>query len=103
MGATERKPRSLVANGKDNVAVLLDSADSGDAVTLLDRKLETVDSVVVREPVRRFHKIAIREIADGESIVKLGEVIGRATHPIACGDHVHVHNVESARLSGGTR
>jgi hypothetical protein len=41
------------------------------------------------------------EIGAGDSVVKYGEVIGRATSAIAAGRHVHVHNVVSARLPGG--
>ncbi|MCL4153096.1 UNVERIFIED_CONTAM: hypothetical protein GTU68_038355 [Idotea baltica] len=26
-------------------------------------------------------------------VIKYGVVIGRATHPIAQGEHVHVHNI----------
>ena len=33
------------------------------------------------------------EIAEGENIVKYGEVIGKASANIGKGNHVHVHNV----------
>ncbi len=46
------------------------------------------------------HKIAVEPIAPGDPVVKYGEVVGRATLPIARGDHVHVHNVVSSRLPG---
>ena len=46
------------------------------------------------------HKVAAADIACGGAIVKYGEVVGRATQEIARGDHVHVHNVVSARLPG---
>ncbi|MDR7407330.1 MAG: SAF domain-containing protein [Armatimonadota bacterium] len=31
---------------------------------------------------------------------KLGEVIGLAVRPIRTGEHVHVHNLRSARSTG---
>ena len=46
------------------------------------------------------HKVAAEPIAPGDPVVKYGEVVGRATLPIARGDHVHVHNVVSSRLPG---
>ncbi len=40
------------------------------------------------------HKIALREIAEGEAVTKYGQIIGFARGRIAPGDHVHTHNVE---------
>jgi altronate dehydratase len=47
------------------------------------------------EPIAPGHKIAIRSIHSGERVIKYGEVIGRATQPIAGGAWVHVHNFVS--------
>jgi hypothetical protein len=41
------------------------------------------------------HKIALRPIAAGELVKKYGQPFGRATHPIAPGEWVHTHNVET--------
>ena len=41
------------------------------------------------------HKIACRGISAGEKILKYGMSIGLATEAIACGQHVHLHNLES--------
>lgn len=41
------------------------------------------------------HKVAARDIAAGEKIVKYGAPIGSATRDIASGEHVHTHNVQS--------
>ena len=48
------------------------------------------DNVEIRED---GHKYARRPIAAGEPVVKYGMPIGRATRPIAPGEHVHVHNL----------
>ena len=93
------KLRALVLSEADNVAILLDDAAEGEVVTLLDSDFGAVGAVEVRGPIESYHKAAIRRIGEGESIVKLGERIGRASCPIAVGEHVHVHNVVSARLS----
>ena len=42
----------------------------------------------------------MRAAARGDEIVKYGQVIGHASKAIAVGEHVHVHNVESARGRG---
>lgn len=41
-------------------------------------------------------------IPQGGSILKYGQVIGRASRPLKAGEHAHVHNIESARLTKGS-
>ncbi len=43
--------------------------------------------------IPRGHKIALRPISKGESVVKYGMPIGHATREIAQGEHVHCHNM----------
>ncbi|HYZ33408.1 MAG TPA: UxaA family hydrolase [Crenalkalicoccus sp.] len=43
------------------------------------------------------HKLAIRPIAEGDTIIKYGVDIGRAVAPIGAGEHLHVHNVKTKR------
>ena len=50
------------------------------------------DNVEIRED---GHKYALRDIAEGENVVKYGMPIGHATKPISKGEHVHVHNVKT--------
>ena len=45
------------------------------------------------------HKVARRAIAQGEFVIKYGEIIGRATQDIAPGEWVHTHNL-ATRLDG---
>jgi altronate hydrolase/galactarate dehydratase len=40
------------------------------------------------------HKIARRDLATGDVVLKYGQVIGVASQPITAGQHVHVHNVD---------
>jgi altronate dehydratase small subunit len=46
------------------------------------------------------HKICIAEMPSGTEVLKYGQVIGRASRSIKLGEHMHVHNVESARARG---
>lgn len=50
-------------------------------------------SLEVTQSVPRGHKLAVRAVAVGQPVRKYGQVIGRATVPIAVGDHVHTHNL----------
>ena len=49
--------------------------------------------VPLLQPVPRGHKIAMQPIATGARVIRYGQIIGVATHAIAAGDHVHVHNL----------
>lgn len=46
------------------------------------------------------HKIALKDIPKGDTILKYGLSIGNALDDIKAGDHVHTHNVESNRGRG---
>ncbi|WP_408646628.1 UxaA family hydrolase [Thermus sediminis] len=47
------------------------------------------------------HKLALRDIGEGETVREYGEAIGRATRPIPAGAHVHTHNLRSLRWDFG--
>ncbi len=50
------------------------------------------DNVEIRKD---GHKYALRDIAEGENVIKYGMPIGHATCAIKKGEHVHVHNVKT--------
>jgi galactarate dehydratase len=59
--------------------------------------------VVANQLVPRGHKIALKDVAAGETVIKYGQIIGVATTAIRAGDHVHLHNLamHEGRLSAG--
>jgi hypothetical protein len=83
-------PRLLVLDPRDNVAVVRRRIEAGSAVTVPGA------SVVPSADIGLGHKLAVRTIGAGETVLKYGAPIGRATRAIAPGEHVHVHNMESA-------
>lgn len=95
--AVGERPRALVLDPADNVAVAVTPLAEGEQLEL------GACSVTLRAPIRFGHKLALRAIGEGEPVVKYHETIGRASVAIAPGDHVHVHNVVSARLPGPGR
>jgi len=75
-------PRTIRLNDTDNVIVAVDPIAAG----------AVVDGVAAAERVPRGHKMASAAIAEGEPVLKFGQIIGFATKPIAAGEHVHEHN-----------
>ena len=103
----EKYPIALKVSDLDNVATIFaDGICSGATVQVHDRG-GAGDLLAVRDDIPYGHKIALCNIAAGADIVKYGERIGVASRPIAAGDYVHVHNLESLRargdLEGGSR
>ncbi len=78
----------------DDVAVALRVLEPGAAVRFGDAE------IVPLVTIPSGHKLALRAIPAGALIRKYGQVIGRASAPIAAGEHVHVHNVEGVRGRG---
>lgn len=95
-GATSIPASALVLHARDNVATALRALDAGASVQAQGVGA-TGKPVTLREPIALCHKFAVHPIAAGEMVVKYGESIGRATRAIAAGEHVHTHNLASAR------
>ncbi len=57
-------------------------------------------TVVANADIPYGHKIALRDIKQGEQVIKYALSMGTATQDIKAGDLVHVHNVESNRGRG---
>ena len=87
-------PKVIVISDRDNVATALEPLSPGQTIAAVG------GSVVVREAIANGHKVALARIALGAPVLKYGNPIGTATADIEAGDHVHVHNVASARGRG---
>jgi len=82
-------PRLLVLAPGDNIAVARLEIAAGTVLQVAGK------SVTLQRAMGFGHKIALREIAAGERIVKYGAPIGSATEAIPLGGYVHSHNLAS--------
>ncbi|HMP82714.1 MAG TPA: UxaA family hydrolase [Verrucomicrobiota bacterium] len=85
------KPRAFQIQPHDNVATLLDDATVG-ALDVLGAAPQEICSL---EKIARGHKVALRDIAANEAVIKFGVRIGHATQPISRGAWIHLHNLAS--------
>lgn len=53
--------------------------------------LQTVSAIPIG------HKIALKDLKEGDTVIKYGTDIGRVVAPIKVGEHLHVHNVKTKR------
>jgi altronate hydrolase len=72
---------------EDNLAVAARNLPEGLVVEHQGKTLTLIQRVGMG------HKLALRDIAPGEAVLKYGQVIGFAAEPIPAGSHVHTHNV----------
>lgn len=84
---------AMIIDPKDNVAVAIEPIAAGGAVSYLTPEGEV--RLTAAEDITIYHKLACRDIPQGEPVVKYGQHIGSAVTAIRAGQHVHVHNVES--------
>ena len=86
---------AMIIDAKDNVAVAIEPIAKGDNAVYVCEGREV--SLPALEDITIYHKLATRDIAKGEPVVKYGEHIGVASSDIKAGEHVHVHNMEGHR------
>lgn len=83
----------MTINGSDNVALTLRNLQKDEVVK------SSRGPITVLDVIPAGHKLALRDIAIGEDIIKYGFPIGHATGNIRAGQWVHTHNI-ATNLSG---
>ena len=84
---------TIFLHADDNVCVAARDLAAGTKVIAGQREVR------LAEPVRLGHKIALATIAEGQPVVKYGQIIGFATSDIAAGDWVHSHNLAAGQFA----
>lgn len=74
----------LRISDSDDVGVAMEALEIGDALT---------GGIKSNHKIMRGHKVALRDIAEGELVRKYAQAIGVAEAAISAGDHVHTHNL----------
>ena len=88
----------LVHAASDTVGVVV-TEDAVSGKDLTGWIMETDDTVTIRamQDIPLGHKLALRDVEKGETILKYGHDIGKAVAEIPRGHHAHVHNVKTKR------
>lgn len=84
---------ALLMDEMDNVATCVTEVLKGGQAVY--RKGSEVLAVTALEDIPYCHKIALENIAQGQDVLKYGEMIGRATTHIAKGGWVSHENIVS--------
>jgi (2R)-sulfolactate sulfo-lyase subunit alpha len=91
-------PHFLVHSPRDNVGVvvvegLASGTDLLGVVTETDKTLK----LKAKSAIPIGHKVALKPLKKGETVIKYGEDIGRMVADAGVGEHVHVHNLKTKR------
>jgi (2R)-sulfolactate sulfo-lyase subunit alpha len=91
-------PDFLVHNKDDSVGVVV-VEDAAVDKELSGWVMETDDTITVTalDAIPLGHKVALADIAEGDTIIKYGHDIGKAIAAIGRGCHAHVHNIKTKR------
>jgi (2R)-sulfolactate sulfo-lyase subunit alpha len=92
----QRELGFLVHEEGDDVAVAVRDTDPG-PVRGAYLKSGISFEIKVCAPIPLGHKVALRELNESDQVIEYGVPVGMARCPIAQGDHVHTHNLRSAR------
>ena len=83
-------------NPADNVAVALHPLAKGTVASFSEAPALSVELI---EDIPQGHKFTLRDMADGENVIKYGYPIGHLTRAAAAGSHID-HNCIKTNLSG---
>ena len=91
-------PYLLVHNHKDNIGVVVvEGLTAGTKMLGVVTADNSSFELEARADVPIGHKVALKDLASGETAIKYGEDIGRFVADVQRGGHVHVHNLKTKR------
>ena len=91
-------PHFLVHSPKDNVGVVVvEGLKAGTDMLGVVTETDTTLQLTARHDIPIGHKVALKPLKKGDTIVKYGEDIGRMVADAGTGEHVHVQNLKTKR------
>ena len=88
----------VVHDDGDSVGVVvIEGVEAGQTLTGWIMDQNKTSEFDVKDAIPIGHKLAIRDLAVNDTVIKYGEDIGRVVSAIKQGEHLHVHNVKTKR------
>lgn len=93
-----QKPHLLVHDHTDNVGVVVvEGLTAGTEMLGVVTHDNSDFRLVAKADIPIGHKVALKDLKSGDTVMKYGEDIGRMVGPAAVGEHVHTHNCKTKR------
>jgi (2R)-sulfolactate sulfo-lyase subunit alpha len=85
-------------DASDTVAVVVvEGVKAGMALDGWIMDQDRMTGLLAREDIPIGHKVALRDMNPGDTVIKYGIDMGRVVAPIQAGQHAHVHNIKTKR------
>jgi len=82
----------------DSVAVVVvEGVVAGTSLTGLVLDEDKTITLPCVQDIPLGHKVALKDMAVGDTVIKYGVDIGKVVQPIQQGQHAHVHNIKTKR------
>jgi len=88
----------LVHEAADGVGVVVvEGLQAEQEITGWVMKEDQTVKIKIVSDIPIGHKLALKDFAEGDTVIKYNTDIGRVVTPIKKGEHLHVHNVKTKR------
>ncbi len=88
----------ILHDKRDTVAVVVvEGVTEGTAMTGWIMDEDKTMKLGARQDIPIGHKVALKDMAVGDTVVKYGIDMGKVVAPIRAGEHAHVHNIKTKR------
>lgn len=87
----------LIHRTGDHVGVAVEDIQAGEEAEGVYMDTDRAIRVAARDAIPLGHKIALADLPAGAEVIEYGIRIGLTRTPVRTGEHVHVHNIKSAR------
>ena len=88
----------VLHDAKDTVAVVVvEGVTAGTEMTGWIMDDDKTIKVHARQDIPIGHKVALKDMAVGDTVMKYGIDMGKVVAPITVGQHAHVHNIKTKR------
>ncbi|MEL7465128.1 MAG: UxaA family hydrolase [Pseudomonadota bacterium] len=91
-------PHLLVHEVADNVGVVVvEGLTAGTDMLCVVTHDNTDFRLTAKADIPIGHKVALKDLATGDTVMKYGEDIGKMVGDAGVGEHVHTHNCKTKR------
>ncbi len=91
-------PQFLVHSHEDSVGVaVVEGIEAGQQLNGWVMDTDETVTIEALDAIPIGHKLALADLADGDTVLKYGHDVGRMVAAAGKGHHVHVHNMKTKR------
>ena len=88
----------VLHDAHDSVAVVVvEGVKAGMPLTGWIMDEDKTIEVEAKQDIPIGHKVALRDLAVGDTVLKYGIDMGKVVAPVKAGEHAHVHNIKTKR------